>query len=112
MLDGWAKAWKATSAREARRNSLARYGYTRRRKQSGGRSGLYHGNGVWSKAASPVSLFETRPSEFEHLGGNRARLRAISSRLLRQPPRVLARLSPLPRRRQPRFESSPFWSRF
>ena len=69
MLDGCAKVWKATSAREARRNGLARYGYTCRREQSAGRSGLHHGNGVSSKAALPVSLFETRPFEFEHLGG-------------------------------------------
>jgi len=71
MLDVWARAWRATSVREANRNSLARYGYTRRREQSEGRSGLYHGNGVSCKAASPVPLFETRPSDFEHLGSGR-----------------------------------------
>jgi hypothetical protein len=61
MWDVWTKAWQATSARQDQR-----YGHTRRREQSEGRFGLYHGNGGSSKAASPVSLFETRPSEFEH----------------------------------------------
>ena len=75
MWDDWAKAWQATSAREASRNSLARYGYTRRSEQSEGRSGFpiaasQENGGPW-KAAGPVSLFETRAFEFEHLGGNR-----------------------------------------
>ena len=70
MWDDWARAWQATSAREDQR-----YGHTRRREQSEGRSGFpiaasQENGGPW-KAAGPVSLFETRPSEFEHLGGNR-----------------------------------------
>jgi hypothetical protein len=84
MLDDWAMAWQPTSARADQR-----YGHTRRREQSEGRSGYpiiaSHGNmGAW-KAAGPMSLFETRAFEFEHLGGK-------------------------PAGREPRFESSPFWS--
>ena len=76
MWDVWANAWQATSARENSRNSLARYGYTRRREQSEGRSGfpiaVCHGNGGWWKAAGLVSLFETRAFEFEHYGATAA----------------------------------------
>ena len=68
MWDDWARAWNAISAREANRNGLARYGCTRRREQSGGRSRRLPWERQALKAAPPVSLFETRPSDFEHLG--------------------------------------------